>query len=115
MSTEKNNPNQYRDRWLLLLITTVMSIGIIVGLIFVLQHALEEEKSDQGLENQKAILKNQDLLNQLINEIRTHENKEEKMIDEKTAFGNDISLNNSKKLDEIITFLYEMYPHPQTH
>lgn len=114
-----SNNNHKEFRLFAYLSITIVSIAVFVGIIFMLQHIKEDEKTDAVLENQKLLkglvedvrhqanqsLENQDLMKQLINESRAHEDREETMLGNNTSTNIKISSNNTQKLDFLIEFL----------
>lgn len=99
-----NNYNQFLSRNLLYLTITVIVIAVIVGTVFVIQHLYANGLQEQiihelniSLSNQHEIIENQKLIKNLTENLNMHEEFEFGVLKD----GNDVSFNNSLKLDLI--------------
>jgi saccharopine dehydrogenase-like NADP-dependent oxidoreductase len=80
---------------------TIVSIAIVIGAFIILQHLNEEEETNKSLANQETLIENQNYIKNLTQKLQTHEMEEMKELKQRT----DVSLNNSKKLDQILELL----------
>lgn len=99
----KDTSSEYRFRLFSYFSMAIISIAVLVGLVFFFQHIESDAKQD-------AVIQNQQLIKQLINDSRAHEDREEKILGNNTAHNTLISSNNTKKLDKILDYLNITYP-----
>jgi len=98
---EDKDPCYHSFRLFSYLAVTVLSFSTIIGLFLILQHMNENDIVKRTFANQKTLLENQHFLKNITSELKEHEFMEMKELEKRT----DISLNNSKKLDEILKSL----------
>lgn len=70
-------------------------------MFIIFQHLSEEDKSEKTIANQNTLLENQQYLKNITSNLQTHEFEELQVLKNRQ----DISSNNSKKLDKILEIL----------
>jgi hypothetical protein len=97
MSDINNNNNVYRFKLFSYFAMAIVSIAILVGSVFLIQH-MELNK------NQNHVLENQILLKQLLKDAKDHEIREETMLGNNTVTNINISSGNSEKLNLLLDY-----------
>lgn len=100
-NNKNNDPCYHSFRLFAYLSVTVLSISIMVGFFLIFQHMTENDVVLKTFANQKTLIENQNYLKNITNTLHEHELKEISELEKRT----EISLNNSKKLDQILKSL----------
>lgn len=110
--------DNYLTKLFLYLMTAVITVAVIVGIIFVIQHVNLQDNQIHILENQVLLknvlnklenntdkaLENQKLLRELLDDAKAHEQREELILGKNTKLNINISSSNSERLDKLLNY-----------